>query len=44
MTNTVDAGINLLEEFLDVEIRLLHGYFTYLHQNQGLNNLIRVSP
>ena len=36
--------INLLEEFLDVEIRLLHGYFTYLHQNQGLNNLIRVSP
>ena len=36
--------INLLEEFLDVEIRLLHGYFAYLHQNQGLNNLIRVSP
>ena len=36
--------INLLEEFLNVEIRLLHGYFSHLHQNQGLNSLIMVSP
>ena len=36
--------INLLEEFINIEINLLAGYFSYLHQNQKLNSVIRVQP
>ncbi|MEC7890283.1 MAG: TolC family protein [Pseudomonadota bacterium] len=36
--------INLLEEFINIEINLLAGYFSYLHQNQKLNSIIRVEP
>ena len=42
----VNSGLdelNLLEEFLNIEITLLHGYFAYLHQNQNLSNLLRIN-
>lgn len=42
--NSVLEELNLLEKFLSVEINLLHGYFKYLHQNQGLNSHIRIRP
>ncbi len=42
--NSVLEELNLLEKFLSVEINLLHGYFKYLHQNQGLNSHIRIKP
>lgn len=41
----VESGlqeINLLQRILDTEISLLHGYFLYLHQNQLLNNHLRI--
>jgi hypothetical protein len=41
----VNAGIeeiNLFKQALDVEISLIQGYFSYLHQNQELNNHIRI--
>ncbi len=42
--NSVLEELILLEELLNVEINLLHGYFRYLHQNQGLNSHIRIKP
>lgn len=42
--NSVLEELNLLEKFLSVEINLLHGYFKYLHQNQGLNSHIGIKP
>ncbi len=36
--------MNLLEQSLSVEINLLHGYFKFLHQNQGLLSYIRIQP
>ena len=41
----VNAGIeeiNLFKQALDIEISLIQGYFSYLHQNQELNNHIRI--
>ena len=41
----VNAGIeeiNLFSQALDIEISLIQGYFSYLHQNQKLNNHIRI--
>ena len=40
--NSVLEELNLLEKLLTVEINLLHGYFKYLHQNQGLNSHVRI--
>ena len=40
--NSVLEEINLLEKSLSIEINLLHGYFKYLHQNQGLISHIRI--
>lgn len=42
--NSVLEELNLLEKFLSVETNLLHGYFKYLHQNQGLNSHIGIKP
>tara|TARA_B110000008_G_scaffold279077_1_gene324779 strand:- start:15794 stop:17146 length:1353 start_codon:yes stop_codon:yes gene_type:complete len=42
----VESGLqelNILERMLNTEISLLHGYFLYLHQNQLLNNHLRIS-
>ena len=33
---------NLLERILSTETSLLNGYLLYLHQNQNLNNLLRI--
>jgi hypothetical protein len=41
----VDSAIqetNLLERILSTEVSLLHGYMLYLHQNQNLNNILRI--
>ena len=41
----VNAGIeeiNLFKQALDIEISLVQGYFSYLHQNQELNSFIRI--
>ena len=36
--------ISLLERILSTEASLLGGYLLYLHQNQNLNNLLRIDP
>ena len=36
--------ISLLEKILSTEASLLGGYLLYLHQNQNLNNLLRLDP
>ena len=43
----VNAGIeeiNLFNQALDIEINIIQGYFSFLHQNQKLTNHIRISP
>ena len=34
----------ILEKILSTEASLLGGYLLYLHQNQNLNNLLRIDP
>ena len=34
--------IDLLKSALSIEMNMLHGYFTFLHQNQSL--ILRIKP
>ena len=41
---SVIEEMSLLDQSLTVEINLLQGYLSYLHQNQNLLNYLRVQP
>tara|TARA_B110000444_G_scaffold261018_1_gene310508 strand:+ start:6584 stop:7936 length:1353 start_codon:yes stop_codon:yes gene_type:complete len=36
--------IGILTEVLNTEVTMVHSYFQFLHQNQKLNNYIRINP
>jgi len=36
--------INLYSQALDLEKNMIHGYFSFLHQNQKLTNQMRINP
>tara|TARA_B100000579_G_scaffold420427_1_gene420147 strand:- start:6102 stop:7445 length:1344 start_codon:yes stop_codon:yes gene_type:complete len=44
LVNSYTEEIALLENILDAEMSLLHGYFLYLHQNKTLINQLGVMP
>ena len=44
LVNSYTEELSLLENILETEINLLHGYFLYLHQNKMLMGHIGVKP
>jgi len=44
LVNSYTEELSLLENILETEINLLHGYFLYLHQNKMLMSHIGVKP
>ncbi len=44
LVNSYIEEISLLENIIDTEINLLHGYFMYLHQNRTLISHIGILP
>ena len=44
LANSYIEELSLLENVLETEITLLHGYFMFLHQNKELVSFIGVQP
>ena len=43
VTSSIEE-IDLLNQALSIEMNMLHGYFTFLHQNQALTSHLRIKP
>ena len=43
VTSSIEE-IDLLNQALSIEMNMLHGYFTFLHQNQSLTSHLRIKP